>query len=82
MPVEMFRVVFAIGRTSGRTSRWLQMIDDQEPKIARPRQIEPGRHRLYCMSIAQRSWLSRLASSPTRAGRLDGRHQQPMARRG
>ena len=29
----MFRVLLAIGRTSGWTSQWLDMIDDQEPKI-------------------------------------------------
>ena len=51
----MFQVVLAIGRTSGWTSQWLDMIDDQEPKIARPRQIEPSRHQLYYVPIAQRS---------------------------
>jgi citrate synthase len=42
MPVEMFPVLFAIGRTSGWIAQWLEMIDDEEQKIARPRQIYTG----------------------------------------
>jgi citrate synthase len=42
MPVEMFPVLFAIGRTSGWIAQWLEMIDDGEQKIARPRQIYTG----------------------------------------
>ena len=42
MPVDMFTVLFAIPRTSGWISQWLEMIDDKEQKIARPRQIYTG----------------------------------------
>jgi citrate synthase len=42
MPVEMFPVLFAIGRTSGWIAQWLEMIEDDEQKIARPRQIYKG----------------------------------------
>jgi citrate synthase len=42
MPVEMFPVLFAIGRTAGWIAQWLEMIDDPEQKIARPRQIYTG----------------------------------------
>jgi len=42
MPVEMFPVLFAIGRTSGWIAQWLEMIEDEEQKIARPRQIYTG----------------------------------------
>jgi citrate synthase len=42
MPVEMFPVLFAIGRTSGWIAQWLEMIEDPEQKIARPRQIYTG----------------------------------------
>jgi citrate synthase len=38
----MFTVLFAIPRTSGWISQWLEMIDDKEQKIARPRQIYTG----------------------------------------
>jgi len=42
LPVEMFPVMFAIPRTSGWISQWLEMVVDQEQKIARPRQIYTG----------------------------------------
>ena len=42
MPVGMFPVLFAIPRTSGWIAQWLEMIDDDEQKIARPRQIYTG----------------------------------------
>jgi citrate synthase len=42
MPVDMFPVLFAIPRTSGWIAQWLEMIEDPEQKIARPRQIYTG----------------------------------------
>ena len=42
IPTEMFTVMFAIPRTSGWIAQWLEMIDDPEQKIARPRQIYTG----------------------------------------
>ncbi len=55
MPVEMFPVLFAIGRTSGWIAQWLEMIDDPEQKIARPRQIYTGARRLDYVPVQQRS---------------------------
>jgi len=55
MPVEMFPVLFAIGRTSGWISQWLEMIDDPEQKIARPRQIYTGERSLDYVPIGERS---------------------------
>jgi citrate synthase len=54
MPVEMFPVLFAIGRTSGWIAQWLEMIDDPEQKIARPRQIYTGERGLDYVPIDQR----------------------------
>jgi citrate synthase len=42
LPTAMFTVMFAIPRTSGWMSQWLEMLDDSEQKIARPRQIYTG----------------------------------------
>ena len=42
LPVAMFPVMFAIGRTSGWIAQWLEMVQDREQKIARPRQIYTG----------------------------------------
>jgi citrate synthase len=54
MPVEMFPVLFAIGRTSGWIAQWLEMIDDDEQKIARPRQIYTGDRGLDYVPIDER----------------------------
>jgi citrate synthase len=42
IPTDMFTVIFAIPRTSGWVSQWLEMVDDPEQKIARPRQVYTG----------------------------------------
>lgn len=47
IPVNMFTVMFAIGRLPGWISQWKESIDDPEGKLHRPRQIfmgEPERH--------------------------------------
>jgi citrate synthase len=54
MPMEMFPVMFAIGRTSGWIAQWLEMIDDPEQKIARPRQIYTGSRDLDYIPLDQR----------------------------
>jgi citrate synthase len=41
-PPEMFTVLFAIPRTSGWLAQWLELVDDGEQKIARPKQIYTG----------------------------------------
>src|ERR1700733_11571837 len=55
MPVEMFPVLFAIGRTSGWIAQWLEMIDDKEQKISRPRQIYTGERGLDYVPMSERS---------------------------
>jgi citrate synthase len=54
MPVEMFPVLFAIGRTSGWIAQWLEMIDDKEQKIARPRQVYTGERGLEYVPMDKR----------------------------
>jgi len=41
-PTEMFPVLFAIPRASGWLAQWSEMLDDNEQKIARPRQVYIG----------------------------------------
>jgi len=41
-PPEMFTVLFAIGRTPGWLAQWLELVQDPEQKIARPKQIYTG----------------------------------------
>src|SRR5256714_7725113 len=54
LPTEMFTVMFAIPRTSGWIAQWLEMIDDSEQKIARPRQIYTGERDRDYVPIDQR----------------------------
>ncbi|HEX6228608.1 MAG TPA: citrate synthase [Solirubrobacterales bacterium] len=42
IPTEMFTVIFAIPRTAGWIAQWMEMNDDPEQKIARPRQVYTG----------------------------------------
>ncbi|MBW3553064.1 MAG: citrate synthase [Gemmatimonadetes bacterium] len=42
-PVDMFPVLFAIPRTAGWLAQWLEMLQDPEQKIARPRQVYVGK---------------------------------------
>ncbi len=41
-PVDIFPVLFAIGRTAGWIAQWEEMLLDNEQKIARPRQLFMG----------------------------------------
>jgi citrate synthase len=54
LPVAMFPVMFAIGRTSGWIAQWLEMVQDSEQKIARPRQIYTGDRDRDYVPIADR----------------------------
>lgn len=54
MPVDMFPVLFAIPRTSGWIAQWLEMVNDDEQKIARPRQIYTGERRREFVEVGQR----------------------------
>jgi citrate synthase len=42
LPSDSFTVLFAIGRTPGWMAQWMEMMNDPEFKIARPRQIYTG----------------------------------------
>jgi citrate synthase len=54
LPVSMFPVMFAIGRTSGWIAQWLEMVGDKEQKISRPRQIYTGGRELDYVPISRR----------------------------
>ena len=55
IPTGMFTVIFAIPRTAGWISQWLEHMDDSEQKIARPRQIYSGDRDADYVPIGQRS---------------------------
>ena len=53
-PPEMFTVLFAIGRTPGWLAQWLELVQDPDQKIARPKQIYTGDRGLDFPPRAQR----------------------------
>jgi citrate synthase len=53
-PVDMFPVLFAIPRTAGWMAQWLEMVQDEEQKIARPRQVYLGSPRRSYVALADR----------------------------
>ena len=54
IPVDMFPVLFAIGRTPGWLAQWQEMLLDKEQRIARPRQIYVGPGARAYVPIEQR----------------------------
>jgi citrate synthase len=54
IPNNMFTVMFAIGRTIGWVSHWMEMMNDPAQKIGRPRQIFRGAPRRHYVPIEQR----------------------------
>src|SRR5680860_363750 len=53
-PPEMFTVLFAIPRTSGWLAQWLELVQDPEQKIARPKQIYTGARTLDFVAASER----------------------------
>ncbi len=53
-PVEMFPVLFAIPRTVGWLAQWEEMLEDEEQRISRPRQIFTGASRRDFVPIEDR----------------------------
>jgi citrate synthase len=42
IPTDMFTVMFALGRLPGWIAQWIEMRQDKETRIGRPRQIYTG----------------------------------------
>jgi citrate synthase len=53
-PVDMFPVLFAIGRMTGWLSQWEEMLLDADQKIARPRQVFLGPDKRDVPMLSQR----------------------------
>ncbi len=53
-PVDMFPVLFAIPRTSGWLAQWVEMLEDADQKIARPRQIYLGQRTREYLTLDER----------------------------
>ena len=62
-PVDMFPVMFAIPRTSGWLAQWVEMLEDKEQKIARPRQVYLGARRRDYVPIDKRKTSEKAGAS-------------------
>ena len=54
-PVDMFPVLFALGRAPGWLAQWVELMNDPEQRIARPRQIYLGEDERQYIPIDERS---------------------------
>jgi len=66
IPTEMFTVIFAIPRTAGWVAQWMEMQEDPEKKIARPRQIYTGARELEYKAIDEREGPEKITGPPAR----------------
>lgn len=55
IPINMFTVMFAVARTAGWISHWIEMISDPEQKIGRPRQLYVGEPQRDVPAMAERT---------------------------
>jgi citrate synthase len=54
LPMDMFPVLFAIGRTPGWIAQWEEMLNDSEQRIARPRQVYLGHDKRSYVPMSDR----------------------------
>ena len=66
IPTEMFTVIFAIPRTSGWVAQWMELNDDPEQKIARPRQVYTGERDRDYVPMDQREGPEKIVGPPAR----------------
>jgi citrate synthase len=66
IPAEMFTVIFAIPRTAGWVAQWMEMNDDPEQKIARPRQIYTGERQRDYVALEERDGPEKIVGPPAR----------------
>jgi citrate synthase len=66
IPTGMFTVIFAIPRTSGWVAQWMELNDDSEQKIARPRQVYTGLREQDYVPIEQRQGREKIVGPPAR----------------
>jgi citrate synthase len=66
IPTSMFTVIFAIPRTSGWIAQWMEMNDDSEQRIARPRQVYIGERERDYVPVAERDGAEKITGPPAR----------------
>ena len=54
LPTSMFTVLFAIARMAGWLAQWLELMNDPETRIARPRQVYLGEDNRKYVAMSRR----------------------------
>ena len=62
----VFTVIFAIPRTAGWIAQWMEMQEDEETKIARPRQVYTGERERSYAAVADRDGPEKIVGPPAR----------------
>jgi citrate synthase len=70
IPTDMFTVIFAIPRTSGWVAQWMELNEDEDQKIARPRQIYTGERDREYLPIAERPGPEKIVGPPARRPKM------------
>jgi citrate synthase len=73
IPTDMFTVIFAIPRTSGWVAQWMEMLEDGDQKIARPRQIYTGKRDEDYVAVDDREGEEKITGPPARRPKLPRR---------
>jgi citrate synthase len=66
IPTDMFTVIFAIPLTAGWVAQWMEMHEDPETKIARPRQIYTGHRDRDYVPMADREGPEKITGPPAK----------------
>ena len=66
IPENMFTVLFTIPRTAGWMAQWMEMQEDSETKIARPRQIYTGAREREYLPVERRDGAEKIVGPPAR----------------
>jgi citrate synthase len=66
IPTNMFTVIFAIPRTAGWIAQWMEMQEDPETKIARPRQIYTGERERQYLPVDGRDGPEKIVGPPAK----------------
>jgi citrate synthase len=66
IPTNMFTVIFAIPRTAGWIAQWMEMQEDPETKIARPRQIYTGERERAYVAVDGREGPEKIVGPPAK----------------
>ena len=55
IPISMFTVMFSLARSAGWIAQWMELMEDPDFRIGRPRQLYIGTEKRDYVDVAKRS---------------------------